>query len=57
MKLIKELHSLVWTLVGTGLCLITLSGQTRRMGFWITALGLGFHLIGLVFSDKNEESE
>lgn len=57
MKLFKELHSLVWTLVGTGLCLITLSGQTRRWGLWITVLGLTIHLVGLLLSDKDKFSD
>ena len=32
MKFVKEISGLSWTLAGTGLVLITLSGNTRRLG-------------------------
>lgn len=57
MKIIKEVHNLVWTLVGTGLCLITLSGQTRRWGVGITLIGLTFHLGGLLLSKNDDSSD
>ena len=47
MKWVKEIHGLVWTAVGTGLCLITLSGSTRTWGLWITGIGLAAHFLGL----------
>ena len=36
-KIIEEIKALVWTLAGTGLVLITLSGKTKTLG-WIIAL-------------------
>lgn len=44
MKAVKYLTEQAWTLAGTGLVLITLSGTTRTIGLWfsITALILHF---------------
>lgn len=48
-NLIKEIHALAWTLGGSGITLITLSGKTRQMGFWITMASLAVHLAGVLF--------
>lgn len=53
-KLINELHALAWTLGGTGMVLITLSGQTLKLGIWITIASLGVHLVGALL--KNDDS-
>lgn len=45
-KLIDEMHALAWTLGGTGMVLITLSGQTLKWGIWITVASLVVHLAG-----------
>lgn len=45
-KLWDEAHALAWTLAGTGMVLITLSGQTRTYGLWISAAALALHLAG-----------
>lgn len=55
-KLINELHALAWTLGGTGLVLITLSGQTRKWGIWISVASLAVHLIGALLL-KGEDNE
>jgi hypothetical protein len=55
-RLVKEAHALAWTLAGTGLVLITLSGQVQTYGIWISVATLVIHLIGVLFS-KDEESE
>jgi hypothetical protein len=56
-KWLKEVHGLVWTAVGTGLCLIALSGTTRRWGMWITGIGLAAHLLGVLLpSDDRDKS-
>ena len=47
-KLLNEAHALAWTLAGTGMVLITLSGQVRTYGIWISILALGVHLIGVL---------
>jgi hypothetical protein len=45
-KLLNEAHALAWTLAGTGLVLITLSGQVQTYGLWISGIALGIHLVG-----------
>jgi hypothetical protein len=43
-----EIAALAWTLGGTGLVLITLSGDTLRYGVWISIASLALHLIGVL---------
>lgn len=43
-KWVEEAHGLVWTLAGTGMVLITLSGPTLKWGVIISLLGLLLHL-------------
>ena len=43
-KWVEEAHGLVWTLAGTGMVLITLSGRTLKWGIWISLAGLLLHL-------------
>lgn len=57
MKILKDIHSLIWTVVGTGLCLITLSGATRRSGLFITAIGLTLHFVGLLLPEDKDSSD
>jgi hypothetical protein len=52
-KVFQELGALSWTLAGTGLVLITLAGDTRRMGIYISLAGLAVHLLG-VFTQEEE---
>ena len=56
-RLFEEVHGLVWTLAGTGMVLITLSGQTLTWGVWITAAGLVVHFVAVAGkgSDTDEE--
>lgn len=54
-KLINEIHALAWTLGGSGIVLITLSGQTRVWGTWITIASLVVHLIGVLLKGDNDE--
>jgi len=56
-KILKDIHSLIWTVVGTGLCLITLSGATRRSGLFITAIGLTLHFVGLLLPEDKDSSD
>lgn len=53
-KLRGELAGLVWTLAGTGLVLITLSGETRLWGNIISAIALLLWLAAVV-TDKDED--
>ena len=54
MKFFKEIYALLWTLAGTALVLITLSGPVKTMALWISGLTLGLHLLGSFFT-KNED--
>ena len=53
-KVMKEISVLAWTLGGTGIVLITLSGFTRTMGIYISVASLVLHMVGVVTS-KDEE--
>lgn len=43
-KIGREVKNLSWTLGGTGLVLITLSGNTRTLGIWISLASLVAYL-------------
>ena len=43
-RFLEELLGLAWTLAGSGLVLITLSGQTRTYGLWISGVALVTHI-------------
>lgn len=48
-RFIDELNGLAWTLAGTGLVLITLSGQVRTYGLWISGIALGINFAAMIF--------
>lgn len=52
-KLIAETYGLIWTLAGTALVLITLSGKVQTYALWISGFALLAHLIG-VFIKKEQ---
>jgi hypothetical protein len=54
-KIISEVHELTWTLGGTGLVLITLSGQTRSLGIWITGVSIVVHMVGVLIKDRGSK--
>lgn len=57
-KSFKELLALAWTLGGTGLVLITLSGDTRTAGLWITGGSILLHFAGVLIPwDESDDSE
>lgn len=58
-KILDEASGLVWTLAGTALVLITLSGETKRIGLLIAGAGLIINLgvMALKFADKDEEDD
>jgi hypothetical protein len=56
-KVFKETSALAWTLGGTGLVLITLSGPTKVLGIWISVISLVGHFLGVIFSPDEEEGE
>lgn len=45
-KFFREMSALAWTLGGTGLVLITLSGDTKTLGIYISVVALVAHLVG-----------
>jgi len=53
-KFFKETSALAWTLGGTGLVLITLSGPTKVLGIWISVISLVGHFLGVIFSPEEE---
>jgi len=46
----KESGGLAFTVAGTLLVLITLSGDTRTKGIWISGAALTVHLLAVVMS-------
>lgn len=53
-KLREEGPGLVWTLAGTGLVLITLSGQTFRSAMLISGVAFGLYLLAVA---SNRDSD
>lgn len=53
-KILGETSALAWTLGGTGLVLITLSGTTRTLGIWISVISLVGHFVGVVTNKEDE---
>jgi energy-converting hydrogenase Eha subunit G len=54
MPKLSDVSGLAWTLVGTGLVLITLTGDTRRWGLIMAGAGLIINIIAL-FGDRESE--
>lgn len=55
-KILNEIHALAWTLSGGVIVIITLSGQTRTYGLWLTIAAFAIHMIGVLLKgDNNEE--
>ena len=47
-KFISNFNGLIWTVAGTALVLITLSGATQKIGLWISAGAFVLNVIGMV---------
>lgn len=47
----NNISDLAWTLGGTGLVLITLSGDTQKWGIWISLSSLVVYLFGMLIKD------
>jgi len=56
-RLSKETTAIAWTLGGTGLVLITLSGDTQKTAIYITVAAAVIHFIGVLipWESTNEE--
>ena len=52
-KLANEAHALIWTVAGTALVLITLSGPVQKTAVQITAVALIFHVFGVLIKKDN----
>jgi len=52
-KLFAELKELSWVLGGTGLVLITLSGNTLKWGWWISISSLVVYTISTLLADDD----
>ena len=50
----SELVATIWTLAGTALVLITLSGDTQKKGLMISGGAFVLHVFGLLFT-KSED--
>jgi uncharacterized membrane protein len=55
-KFFKESYSLLWTIAGTALVLITMSGDVLNYALWISGAGLAIHFLGLLFI-KEEDND
>ena len=53
-KFIKESYGLIWTVAGSAMVLITLSGSVLQKAIWITGIALLVHYIGAIFSKDGE---
>ena len=53
----NDLKGLIWTLAGTAMVLITLSGATLRRGMWITLITLGLYLALTAITQEGERDE
>lgn len=51
-KLFETIKDLSWTLGGTALVLITLSGRTREIGLWISGISLAAYLLVTFLVDE-----
>lgn len=54
MKYLDEIGNLAWTLGGTGLVLITLSGSTLQAGIWITVASAVLHFAAFALRSKED---
>lgn len=55
MKVLKELHAQVWTLLGVALVLITLTGDTLSKAAWAFGISLALHVVGLLLPDDTTD--
>jgi len=53
-KFVQEITMLGWTIGGTGLVLITLSGETREYGIWISISSFVVHMVGVLINWDND---
>ena len=54
-KFLQETTMLGWTIGGTGLVLITLSGETREFGIYISIASFIVHMFGVLINWDSEK--
>lgn len=52
-KFLKESYGLVWTVAGTAMVLITLSGSVLQKALWISGIALAIHYFGSIFNKED----
>jgi hypothetical protein len=53
-KLIRYVTEQAWTLAGTGLVLITLSGSTRTIGVWLSVIATVLHFASYLLPEESD---
>lgn len=53
MKLVRYVTEQAWTLTGTGLVLITLSGGTRTAGIWMSVAAVVLHFLSYLLPEED----
>jgi len=53
MKAVRYITEQAWTLAGTGLVLITLSGSTRTAGIWMSVIALALHFVSYLLPEDD----
>lgn len=52
--MIKFISDNVWVWAGTGLVLITLSGQTRRLGIMLSVIAVSIHVVATLLTKEED---
>jgi len=53
-NLIRYVTEQAWTLAGTGLVLITLSGSTRTIGVWLSVIATVLHFASYLLPEESD---
>ena len=56
-SLLEEGYALLWTVSGTALVLITLSGEVLKYALWISGISLLTHLVGFILMKDVDEDD
>jgi uncharacterized membrane protein len=56
-SLLEEGYALLWTVSGTALVLITLSGDVLKYALWISGISLLTHLVGFILMKDDDEDD